>query len=264
MDNKTGKETPELKFVPLKDLFPSELNTYEADDIDVIKDSLLMHGLISPLTVCGPYEASRYEIIAGVRRYKAAKELNDAGIEGYEKLPVYIKAGADLSQLEKKLYIEASNLDAHDASDKNRSRMNIMRILKEMSEEGKIQHHHIVRESGKYMQGSKRYRRMFLSVVDDGIGELQNLLQDHKIAAALASEVSCMEKEVQEEIIYEISKGNRPGDVIDKWKGKTEKERSEVLETVSRWCEYILCKDNYTEEEYKVIELCRQVAEKIC
>ncbi|CQR45808.1 Chromosome-partitioning protein Spo0J [Paraliobacillus sp. PM-2] len=66
--------------------------TFQAEAIDELKESILEYGILQPLIVRESIKG--YEIVAGERRYRAAKEA------GLEKIPVIIKELTDQKMME--------------------------------------------------------------------------------------------------------------------------------------------------------------------
>lgn len=66
--------------------------TFQADAIEELKESILEYGILQPLIVRQSIKG--YEIVAGERRYRAAKEA------GLEKIPVIIKELTDQKMME--------------------------------------------------------------------------------------------------------------------------------------------------------------------
>lgn len=67
--------------------------TFEQNSLDELAQSIKEHGIIQPLTV-KKADASNYEIIAGERRWRAAR------IAGIKKVPVIVKTVSDQETLE--------------------------------------------------------------------------------------------------------------------------------------------------------------------
>ncbi|MFB1051716.1 ParB/RepB/Spo0J family partition protein [Paraliobacillus sp. JSM ZJ581] len=66
--------------------------TFQAEAIEELKDSIIEYGILQPLIVRQSIKG--YEIVAGERRYRAAKEA------GLEKVPVIIKEMTDQKMME--------------------------------------------------------------------------------------------------------------------------------------------------------------------
>ncbi|MBA3386581.1 MAG: ParB/RepB/Spo0J family partition protein, partial [Chthoniobacterales bacterium] len=81
--------------VSLSDVVPSPLQPrkdFAADALQELVDSIRQHGIIQPLIV--RIVGGRHELIAGERRWRAAKEV------GLSEAPVIVRAATDLDVLE--------------------------------------------------------------------------------------------------------------------------------------------------------------------
>lgn len=92
----TNKPSHHLASIPLKDIYPSDSNPRKSMDEDGIIDlAKSMHdtGLLQPITV-RPDSGGRYEIVAGHRRFEAAKQLK------WPTIPTIIREVGDEEMLE--------------------------------------------------------------------------------------------------------------------------------------------------------------------
>jgi len=87
---------PPLKVVSLniRDLVPSENNFYSVENIEELKTSIEIFGVLQNLTV-KPLDNGKYEIISGHRRHKACTELVAEGKTEFEYVPCGIQAERD-------------------------------------------------------------------------------------------------------------------------------------------------------------------------
>ena len=199
----------ELRRIELSLLIPSPLNNYPIGDITSLMGSIKSCGLITPLSVIGPANDGTYTILAGERRITAIRNLIDSGDYSLDSLPCYILGPITMPEIEQKLIIESSNLESRDEADynKNEHRMNIIRLLKKMADDGSIKHSQIVERAGYYMKGSARYRKMFLQVFENANPIVRGLMEKGKIKVTDASKLSYLPDEAQEEIIAQVQMG---------------------------------------------------------
>ena len=89
-------------------------------------------GLLTPLTVIGPYPSGKYSIISGERRYTGMKKcIEDPDYDGsFDKVPCYVVHGYDTDQTIQELELEIANLETRDSSDKDKHRFKLVSILK--------------------------------------------------------------------------------------------------------------------------------------
>lgn len=104
-----------LHHIPLSELAVSKLNVRRngRKDIDSLAASLAALGIIQPLLVRA--DGNGYEIVAGRRRYLAAKKLDGEGTPGFDKLPcVVLAADDDVSAIEASLAENVERLPMDD------------------------------------------------------------------------------------------------------------------------------------------------------
>jgi len=105
----------ELHHIPLSQLTVSKLNVrrHGAKEIDSLAASIAALGIIQPLLVRS--DGDGYEIVAGRRRYLAAKKLDAEGAAEADKLPcVLLEAGDDATALEASLAENVERLPMDD------------------------------------------------------------------------------------------------------------------------------------------------------
>lgn len=92
--NERSKETKreEIKqiYLNLNEIIPSENNFYNTKDIDSLKQSIALVGVLQPLLV-KKQEDGTYLLLAGHRRRLACLALVEEGMEEFKKIPCIIK-----------------------------------------------------------------------------------------------------------------------------------------------------------------------------
>lgn len=123
MKNKNTQTTPvvnqryQVQYINYSYLEESAYNFYPMSEIEELADAIeLAGGILQPLLVRRKAPGQRYEIIAGHRRWTAAKYLVDQGKEKFAMLPCHVQDGNDLiarinliitnSQREKSAYVK--------------------------------------------------------------------------------------------------------------------------------------------------------------
>lgn len=104
-----------LHHIALSELAVSKLNVRRngSKDIDSLAASLAALGVIQPLLVRS--DGDGYEIVAGRRRYLAAKKLDAEGVPGFDKLPcVVLAADDDVTAIEASLAENVERLPMDD------------------------------------------------------------------------------------------------------------------------------------------------------
>lgn len=127
--NNSSKETaaapaPAYEVVELDaaDLIPNEKNDiYNIDNIDELKNAIeLAGGIKQNLVVEPPNSEGKYKIIAGHRRWTAAKELAAEGKEKYKMLPCLIEREPDAAKRE--LLLIYTNATARELTDAEKAK----------------------------------------------------------------------------------------------------------------------------------------------
>jgi hypothetical protein len=198
-----------LEFVDFGNLEPSQFNSYEITAIEDMVGTLKSVGLLTPLTVIGPYPSGKYSIISGERRYTGMKKcIEDPDYDGsFDKVPCYVVHGYDTDQTIQELELEIANLETRDSSDKDKHRFKLVSILKKMAESGKIKEKEIVSIMGKCMRESDRYKRMYVTIFDKGTDSTKQLILDKQLSIAEGAALSQLPGKTQDVVANAIKDG---------------------------------------------------------
>lgn len=111
-----AESRPALKVVSLNinDLVPSKDNFYSVENVEELKTSIEIFGVLQNLTV-KPLDNGKYEIISGHRRHKACKELVAEGKTEFEYVPCGIQSERD--EIKEKILLIMTNSTARELSD---------------------------------------------------------------------------------------------------------------------------------------------------
>ena len=107
-------DTParEIKMLPTRSIFPNDKNFYDTSNVSDLIDSILLHGLLDPLTVRPAGDGDGYIIISGHRRHKAMMTiLDDALAEDltpFKTVPCFISEPRD-ELMEELMLIQANS-----------------------------------------------------------------------------------------------------------------------------------------------------------
>lgn len=91
------KERQEIVFRNPKELIPSDENFYKVENVDTLKQSLLLVGVLQPLLIENTDAGD--VVIAGHRRRKACIELIEEGHEEFKNVPCIYKTQARTEEL---------------------------------------------------------------------------------------------------------------------------------------------------------------------
>ena len=69
--NVSNLDTMEISLIPWENIRANDANFYIVDDVEDLRNSIQMHGLLDPITVTPDEEDDRYLLISGHRRFKA-------------------------------------------------------------------------------------------------------------------------------------------------------------------------------------------------
>ena len=198
-----------LEFVDFGNLEPSQFNSYEITAIEDMVGTLKSVGLLTPLTVIGPYPSGKYSIISGERRYTGMKKcIEDPDYDGsFDKVSCYVVHGYDTDQTIQELELEIANLETRDSSDKDKHRFKLVSILKKMAESGKIKEKEIVSIMGKCMRESDRYKRMYVAIFDKGTDSTKQLILDKQLSIAEGAALSQLPGKTQDVVANAIKDG---------------------------------------------------------
>lgn len=110
--SKLDTPTREIKMIPTRSIFPNDKNFYDTSNVSDLIDSILLHGLLDPLTVRPAGDGEGYIIISGHRRHKAMMTiLDDALAEDltpFETVPCFISEPRD-ELMEELMLIQANS-----------------------------------------------------------------------------------------------------------------------------------------------------------
>ena len=224
-------EEKEPVSVAISQLRPSPLNTFDVNDLDDLITSITTFGVLTPLTICGPDDAGVYEILAGERRYKSVLKINEK-IPGFlSEVPCYIVGSKDMPQIIKQLIIEESNLEAREDYNRDTHRFQLLKLYKQLADDGTIEEKEIINRLRESLKLSKRYSGMYMTIFRDGIPELMESVESEKkvkendednvhIPVSIASRIAKLSPDDQKKAIIRINDGENPAKVINDIKKK--------------------------------------------
>lgn len=110
--SKLDTPTREVKQLPTRSVFPNDKNFYDTSNVSDLIDSILLHGLLDPLTVRPAGDGEGYIIISGHRRHQAMMTiLDDALAEDltpFETVPCFVAEPRD-ELMEELMLIQANS-----------------------------------------------------------------------------------------------------------------------------------------------------------
>lgn len=224
---KTEESRPALKVVSLNisDLVPSKDNFYSVENVEELKTSIEIFGVLQNLTV-KPLDNGKYEIISGHRRHKACKELVAEGKTEFEYVPCGIQSERD--EIKEKILLIMTNSTARELSDYEKMkqaeelRRNFELLKKRENLPGRVRD--LVAEA--LNTSSTQIAR--LNAIENNLNpEFKEEFKSGKIGTSAAYELSGMSEEKQAAAFEEYKeKGGVKVDEI-----KEQKRQAEQLES---------------------------------
>ena len=241
------------EMIDIGNLQPSKYNSYEITDIKDMMATLMSVGLLTPLTVVGPFPDGKYTIISGERRYTGMKKCSEADdYDGrFDQVPCYVIHDCNADQTIQELELEIANLETRDPADKDKHRFRLVQILKQMATEGKIKEKEIVSIMGRCMKESNRYKRMYVAIFDKGSEGTKDLVLKKQISITEGSTISQLPPQTQEIVVDAINKGIPKAEVLEAVKetSREVREAKKILKEKEK--EEHNNKDAATEEKEK-------------
>lgn len=111
----TGSAKPaerKLQMIPTRKIFANDKNFYDTSKVDDLIDSILMQGLLDPLTVRPSGDGEGYIIISGHRRHRALMTILDDHLvedtKPFEMTPCFVREPGD-ELMEELMLIQANS-----------------------------------------------------------------------------------------------------------------------------------------------------------
>lgn len=128
--------TPEISMIPWDHIRANDANFYTVDDVDELRNSIRMHGLLDPVVVTPDEEEGKYLLISGHRRHKAWGLLREEDPEKYASIPAIIRSFESKSMAELALIMANSSARKLTSPEISRQAERIERLLYDLKEEG--------------------------------------------------------------------------------------------------------------------------------
>lgn len=133
-------DTPKITLLPVRKIFPNENNFYDTTNIDELVNSILMYGLLDPITVRPSGDSEGYVIISGHRRHRAVVKILDEQLaedpSRFESVPCIIREPKD-ELLEELMLIQANSATrVLTSAEVGKQAERVERLLYELKEQG--------------------------------------------------------------------------------------------------------------------------------
>ena len=122
--------------IPWDRIKTNDANFYAVDDVEELRNSIRMHGLLDPVVVTPDEEEGKYLLISGHRRHKAWGLLREEDPEKYAAIPAIVRRFESKSMAELALIMANSSARKLTSPEISRQAERIERLLYDLKEEG--------------------------------------------------------------------------------------------------------------------------------
>lgn len=212
-----NRNETELCYIDEEQIVPNPLNHFSVEGIEEMAGSLRSYGIVTPLTVIGPYGDGTFRLIAGERRLTAFRKLKEQGETEDGKLPCYVIGTAEMPETEQELLIEVSNVDTRDIQNKQMHYMKIVRLIKELVDREGLSKRKEMQLRKNYMRCSERYARFYNQVFENDNPELTRMVEDNTISISRAGRIAGLPDDLQELAIRDVQAGQPQDEVVERY-----------------------------------------------
>ena len=189
--NPFSEQEPHLSNIPIEDIeIDSNQPRTDIGDLAELKSSIKQHGIMQPIIV-SPVDETTYRIIAGERRYTAAKSLK------HEKIPALIRTVEEQNRLELQII---ENLHRKDLNP-----MEEARSYRRLMDEFNLSQAKVAKRIGK----SRISINEILRLLDFPEEEINYLESNNNISKSLLLEIVRMEDEERRLELLKLAKAGR-------------------------------------------------------
>ena len=135
----TSAAAPEIRMIPLEDIFSNINNFYQLRDLEPLADSIAMTGLQQPLVVVPTDSAGKYRLISGHRRRAALEKLvkdREHPREDLRLVPCMIQSYSSSTMERLQLVLANSTARELSSAEKMRQAEEIETLFYQLKEEG--------------------------------------------------------------------------------------------------------------------------------
>jgi ParB family chromosome partitioning protein len=216
-----------FQFIPKEKIRKNDKNSqYSQDDIEELRDSILLNGLRHNLSVIHDLDTNTYRLVSGERRYNAICSMEEAD---YKKLfptgiPCKIEKG-NLDEIDEEIMLISANHDVRETSVQVK-RWEVLRLKELYSMRGGIKATELSKKIAKHLDVSDRMARKYLST-EKLIPELSDMLDNGNIKLDDAEGLASLNEHSQQQIVDLIKNNNG---VVDNEELKTIKKKYQEQE----------------------------------
>ncbi|MBQ0067607.1 MAG: ParB N-terminal domain-containing protein [Phascolarctobacterium sp.] len=177
------------------DLIPSKENFYNTEDVQDLKESIELVGVLQPLLVSEPGEDGKRHIFAGHRRRRAIMQLVEEGKERFRYVPIMVKPKKD-KILDKLALIMANRFREKTDWEKMQEAIETERLVLELKEQMDIPGR--TRDLlAEIINTSSAQLGRYKAIYNNLIPELMEEFKANNIGVSIIYEASGLEEEYQ-------------------------------------------------------------------
>lgn len=208
--NQNGQQEKQIVYIDIEDLEASKENFYGLRDLEALKASISLHGLLQPILVIPSKAEGKYTVLGGGRRRQAIEELVDEGKEELRKVPCIISDGKiqgedteeepdEVQELIGKLNIISANSFREKTDwEKMEETLQIGSIIKELKNLGKLKGN--VREMQVELSGIKGTQIARYNAIMNHLSlELMQAFKNNDFGISVAYELSRLSDDYQQQ-----------------------------------------------------------------
>lgn len=208
--NQNGQQEKQIVYIDIEDLEASKENFYGLRDLEALKASISLHGLLQPILVIPAKIEGKYTVLGGGRRRQAIEELVDEGKEELRKVPCIISDGKiqgedteeepdEVQELIGKLNIISANSFREKTDwEKMEEALQIGSIIKELKNLGKLKGN--VREMQVELSGIKGTQIARYNAIMNHLSlELMQAFKNNDFGISVAYELSRLSDDYQQQ-----------------------------------------------------------------
>lgn len=208
--NQNGQQEKQIVYIDIEDLEASKENFYGLRDLEALKASISLHGLLQPVLVIPAKIEGKYTVLGGGRRRQAIEELVDEGKEELRKVPCIISDGKiqgedteeepdEVQELIGKLNIISANSFREKTDwEKMEETLQIGSIIKELKNLGKLKGN--VREMQVELSGIKGTQIARYNAIMNHLSlELMQAFKNNDFGISVAYELSRLSDDYQQQ-----------------------------------------------------------------
>lgn len=274
--NQNGQQEKQIVYIDIEDLEASKENFYGLRDLEALKASISLHGLLQPVLVIPAKIEGKYTVLGGGRRRQAIEELVDEGKEELRKVPCIISDGKiqgedteeepdEVQELIGKLNIISANSFREKTDwEKMEETLQIGSIIKELKKLGKLKGN--VREMQVELSGIKGTQIARYNAIMNHLSlELMQAFKNNDFGISVAYELSRLSDDHQQQA-WEMFLENKILTLSDTEKlhnlQKTEEENLEGQMEIQEFLEEETSTDNRQESAQDISTITEEELEE--